>query len=151
METALLGSWCYFEEKDTHEKYIYRTPVEHSAILKEMYFRNAFIHPTVMFRKSVLKEVGFYPKSFEYAEDYAFFWRIIRLFPCAILDECLVTCEINKGGISYQNKGKQLIARWRVVNAFGSNLALKFIACARLILLFIIPRELTLQIKKWMT
>jgi glycosyltransferase involved in cell wall biosynthesis len=149
--TGLLGTWCYFEEKATGEKYIYRTPLDHAAILKEMHLRNVFIHPTVMFNNSVLKETGLYPTTFEHAEDYAFFWRIIQSYPSAILGECLVTCEINKEGISYQNKSKQLKARWRVVKTFGSNLALKFLACARLILLFLIPGMLTLQFKKWRT
>jgi GT2 family glycosyltransferase len=147
--TMLLGSWCYFQERDTLERYTYRTPLLHDEIKKEMYYRNVFIHPTVMFRTGIVTEIGLYPGNFPYAEDYAFFWRIIERYPSAIIGECLVTCEINKSGISYQNKSKQLMARWRVVNAFGANLALKFLACARLILLFIIPGQLSLRFKKW--
>lgn len=150
-QIGLIGSWCLFEDKVTKEKYSYKTPVQHKDILKAMHFRNVFIHPTVMFRKSLLQQIGYYPENFELAEDYAFFWEMIKIKQSFVFDKFLVTCEINKGGLSYKNKSKQLIARWRVVNAFGSNLALKITACIRLVLLFLLPKGLILQFKKWRT
>jgi hypothetical protein len=114
-----------------------------------MYFRNVFIHPTVMFRRLLLQQSGYYPAGFEYAEDYAFFWKLIKIKQSFVFDKFLVVCELNKGGLSYRNKGKQLIARWKVVRTFGSNLALKIAACVRLVLLFVLPKEITLQLKKW--
>ncbi|HKO79785.1 MAG TPA: glycosyltransferase [Chitinophagaceae bacterium] len=148
-QIGLLGSWCQFQDKKTLEKYSYRTPVQHADIIKTMYFRNVFIHPTVMFRRTLLKQSGYYPGGFELAEDYAFFWKLIKIKQSFILDKFLVVCDLNKGGLSYSNKGKQLIARWRVVKTFGSNLALKITACARLIVLFILPKGIALQLKKW--
>jgi GT2 family glycosyltransferase len=148
-DTGLTGTWCRFIDGKTSFSYSYKGPSHHEAIKKAMYFRNVFMHATVMFRSSVLKQVGYYPTNFEYAEDYAFFWKLIKAKHSFIFDKFLVICEINKGGLSYSNKGKQLIARWRVVKAFGSNLALKVIAFARLILLFVLPKEITLQLKNW--
>ncbi len=148
-ETGLVGSWCQFQDKETLEKYSYKTPVQHEDILRAMYFRNVFIHPTVMFRRFLLEQSGYYPDGFEYAEDYAFFWKLIKIKQSFVFDKFLVVCELNKGGLSYRNKGKQLIARWKVVRTFGSNLALKITACIRLVLLFVLPKEITLQLKKW--
>jgi glycosyltransferase involved in cell wall biosynthesis len=148
-EIGLTGSWCLFEDRKTLEKFSYKTPVLHEDILKAMHFRNVFIHPTVMFRKSLLNQIGYYPEGFELAEDYAFFWKMIKLQRSFVFDRFLVICEINKSGLSYKNKGKQLFARWRVVKTFGSNLALKITACIRLIFLFLLPKGLILQFKKW--
>lgn len=148
-ETGLIGSWCQFEDKGTLEKYSYKTPVQHKDILRAMYFRNVFIHPTVMFRRLLLKQSGYYPEGFDHAEDYAFFWKLIKLKQSFIIDKVLVICELNKGGLSYRNKGKQLVTRWKVVKTFGSNLVLKILARIKLVLLFILPKGVALQLKKW--
>ena len=148
-ETGLTGSWCQFEDKKTLDKYSYKTPSQHDDIVRAMHFRNVFIHPTVMFRTSLLKEAGYYPIEFEYAEDYAFFWKLIKKNHSFIVEKFLVICEINKEGLSYKNKGKQLIARGKVIKTFGSNIVLKVNAYLRLALLFILPKGISLQLKKW--
>jgi glycosyltransferase involved in cell wall biosynthesis len=147
--TGLVGSWCRIIDKEISLNYSYKGPLTHDAIKKAMHFRNVFMHATVMFRTSVLKEVGYYPTNFEYAEDYAFFWKLINAREACILNQFLVVCELNKGGISYRNKSKQLSARWKVLQAFGSNLVLKISAYMRLLLLFILPKRIALQFKKW--
>jgi glycosyltransferase involved in cell wall biosynthesis len=148
-ETGLVGSWCRIIDEETSFYYSYKAPLGHQAIKKAMYFRNVFMHATVMFRTSLLKQAGYYPTNFEYAEDYAFFWELINCSESAILDKFLVTCELNKRGLSYSNKSKQLIARWKVIRTFGSNLVLKISAYIRLIVLFILPKRIALQFKKW--
>jgi len=148
-EIGLAGSWCWFEDKKTQEKYPYKTPSQHKAIIRAMYFRNVFIHPTVIFRTALLKVVGYYPEGFENAEDYAFFWKMIKTKQSFVFDEFLVVCELNKSGISYKNKRKQLVARGKAVKTFGPNLVLRIIAYIRLAILLILPVGLVLQIKKW--
>src|SRR5690606_12194031 len=100
---ALLGTWCYF--KNYHNGFCYRyvTSTKNNNIQREMHFKNVFIHPTVMFRIEILRKNIFYPDQFKYAEDYAFFWLILKEFKGAVLDEFLVTCEINETGISAHN------------------------------------------------
>ena len=80
-----------------------------------MHFRNVFIHPTVMFRRHMLDSAGFYPEGYTYAEDYAFFWKLIKLKKGFVVNKFLVTCELNMEGISSKNRGKQLAARWEKV------------------------------------
>lgn len=149
LETGLVGSWCKIVDEESAFDYSYITPTEHDKIIKAMYSRNVFMHATVMFRTSLLKIVGYYPTNFEYAEDYAFFWKLINNSESFVFDEFLVICELNKSGLSYKNKGKQLLARGKVINAFGSNLVLKISAYIRLIVLFILPKRIALQFKKW--
>jgi glycosyltransferase involved in cell wall biosynthesis len=147
-KVGLLGSWCRFEHKDGSGGYVYTTPTEHEAIIRAMHFRNVFIHPTVMFRTELLTKTGFYPFDYEYAEDYALFWKMIKAEQSFILDKFLVICEINPKGISLKNKGKQLAARWKVVKTFAPNQLLRISAFIRLKFLLIIPKELALQLKK---
>ena len=148
-ETGLTGSWCRIVDTGTSFSYSYKAPVQHDAIKKAMYFRNVFMHATVMFRTSLLNKAGYYPTNFEYAEDYAFFWKMMNISQVFIFDQVFVICELNKGGLSYSNKGKQLVARKKVIKAFGSNIVLKFNAYLRLALLFILPKGVALQLKKW--
>ncbi len=145
---GLTGSWCRIVDKTSLFSYSYKSPVTHEAIKRSMYFRNAFMHATVMFRTSVLKEAGHYPTNFEYAEDYAFFWKLTEVSQSYIFDKFLVICELNKSGISYSNKGKQIMARAKVVKTFGSNLVLKIAAYIRLCLLLLLPRTVLLKLKK---
>ena len=117
-------------------------------IKKAMHFRNAFIHPTVIFETGLLKDVGYYPTNFLHAEDYAFFYQLIKITHVHILGEYLVTCEINDTGISLKNRQEQLISRGRIVMKYGTNPLLKFAGILRVYALRFLPKKLVLQLRK---
>ncbi|HMG68356.1 MAG TPA: glycosyltransferase [Chitinophagaceae bacterium] len=146
-DIGLLGSWCVFENKITGFRYNYITPTNHEQIKKAIYFRNVFIHPTVIFETKLLKKIGYYPYQFLHAEDYAFFWLWTQFSRTAILDEFLVTCEINSEGISLKNRRQQLKNRLKVIARFGTNPFLKIIAILRISALRLLPNRLVLQLK----
>ncbi|HMR91510.1 MAG TPA: glycosyltransferase [Chitinophagaceae bacterium] len=146
---GLLGSWCRFVDELNEEKgYLYKSPGNHQQIIKDMHFKNSFMHATVVFRSSVLACSGFYPENFEYAEDYALFWKMCNCSSSAILPEVLTICDINRKGISFSNKGKQLIARWKVVKEMGNNKIWKFLSLVKLTAQFFLPKNLTLLAKR---
>jgi glycosyltransferase involved in cell wall biosynthesis len=147
-DTSLLGSWCVFENKKTSFQYQYKTPIYHEEIKKAMHFRNVFIHPTVIFKATLLKKTGYYPGNFMYAEDYAFFWKLIKIGSSHILDDFLVTCEINSEGISLKNRQKQLAARAKVIATYGTNFFFKITGMLRIKVLHILPKQLVLRLKK---
>ncbi|HEV8284093.1 MAG TPA: glycosyltransferase [Chitinophagaceae bacterium] len=146
-DTGLLGSWCLFEDKQSLHRYQYKTPTDHEQIMKAMHFRNVFIHPTVIFKTEILKKTGYYPSDFNYAEDYAFFWKLIKISPSHILDDFLVTCETNNEGISSKNRKKQLLARAKCVAKNGTDPILKIVGMLRIKALSIIPKRLALLLK----
>ncbi len=146
-DIGLLGSWCIFEDKGSSFRYYYKTPIDHERIRKTMHFRNVFIHPTVIFRTSLLQKTGYYPSNFMYSEDYAFFWELIKTKPSHILGEFLVICEINKEGISFKNRQNQLAGRARVISKYGTNPLLRIIGMLRIKALSIIPKRLVLLVK----
>ena len=147
-DIGLIGTWCLFREKNSSNGFAYKTPTEHHAILRQMHFRNIFIHPTVMFQRHLLDSAGFYPEGYTYAEDYAFFWKLIKLKKGFVVNKFLVTCELNSEGISSKNRGKQLAARWKVVKNFSINPLYKIVAYIQLKILLILPKRLILQLKK---
>lgn len=143
----LLGSWCYFEDSITGNRYLYKSPELHISILKDMYYRNSFIHPCVMIRLSALQAFGFYPTVYEYAEDYALFWILCKNTEVCILQESLVNCLLNRRGISFKNKNKQLRARLKVVRNLAPNSIQKWLGIAKILCLFTIPKQVILNMK----
>ena len=147
-DVGLLGSWCIFKSADGKFEYKYKTPLSHTAICREMHFRNVFIHPAVMFRFSVIEICGMYPYTYPHGEDYAFFWKILKRFKGGVLDEFLTICEINPKGISLRNKSKQLNSRKRIVSTFASHVGLEMLGLLRLMLLRFFPGKLILKLKR---
>lgn len=119
-DIALLASWARFENKTTGKGYDYITRTEHKAILKEMHYKCSFIHPSVMFRKGILDQVGLYPDHYVHAEDYAFFWKILQSFAGAVIPERLVRISYSEKNISAKNYRTQLCSRKKIVNEFGN-------------------------------
>ncbi|MFT2009802.1 glycosyltransferase [Pontibacter sp. 13R65] len=146
-DTALLGSWCIFKTSNTDQQYKYITPTSHLKIKREMYFRNVFIHPTVIFRTSCLTKMGLYADEYKLVEDYALFWTFLNSSETAVIPDFLVTCEINPTGISISQRKNQILARKRIVREFGTNLALKSLGIFKLNLLLVIPYSFILKIK----
>lgn len=145
---SLLGSWCIFKDYETGSEYNYITPLVHKDILREMHFRNVFIHPTVVFRNEILKENIFYPTTYKYAEDYALCWQILKKYRGAIMDEFLVTCELKSTSISALGRKKQLRERKLIVERYASHKSLKILGLVRLLLLSLAPSSFILKLKK---
>ncbi|HSH64527.1 MAG TPA: glycosyltransferase, partial [Bacteroidia bacterium] len=120
-DIALLASWARFEDIRTGKGYDYITQTTHNSILKEMHYKCTFIHPSVMFRKEVLNTVGLYPTNYPHAEDYAFFWNILKKYKGAVVPEILVKITFSDVHVSAQNYKKQLQTRKKIVHDFGEN------------------------------
>jgi glycosyltransferase involved in cell wall biosynthesis len=146
-EVGLLGSWCRFQSADSKLQYSYQTPTQYAQIKKAMYLRNVFIHPTVMFRTKLIDITGPYPYDYSYAEDYAFFWKLLQQAEGVILNQYLVTCALNSAGISLANRKAQLHSRQKVVNDFGTSHILKTVGILKLKLMRYIPYKLILKLK----
>lgn len=147
-EVDLVGSWCTFHDPETDDEYVYKTPTRHQEIRKGMYFRNIFIHPTVMWRTSALEKTRAYPSIFPHAEDYGFFQSMLREGKGAIIPLPLVNCELNPLGISRQHRREQLRSRMKVVRHFGENKWLKSLGLVKLLLLQYVPYRWVLRLKK---
>ena len=57
---------------------------------RSLLYKNLIAHSTVMYRKSMMKKIGNYPKSFKYAQDYAFYLKIFKKYKIHIMNKNLV-------------------------------------------------------------
>lgn len=146
-QVAIVGSWCKFKNMTTGESYQYKTPVDHDSIIRKMHFKNVFIHPTVMWRTEITREIGMYPVTYPHAEDYGFFYKILCKYETAVISEYLMTCEITSNGISLKNRKDQLKSRIEVVKEYGHSKILTFLGTTKLLILSVIPSNVLLTLK----
>ena len=111
----LLGTWVNII--DTKGKHLYnlKHPQTYKEIKKKMYLNSMFVHPTVVFRSQLMQEIGYYPTRFEAAEDYAFFFNIIKEFQAENLPEILLDYEYSDSSISSSKRKLQVKSRLRVI------------------------------------
>lgn len=76
------------------EKKLIVKKVENSKIFRKsprtILYKNLFAHSTVMYRKELITKIGNYPKSFKYAQDYAFYLKVFKKFKVHIMKDSLV-------------------------------------------------------------
>ena len=146
---GLIGSFVSFFDKNGNHLYHVELPTDNRTIRKKMFLNAMFIHPTIMFRKEVLKKVVRYPTVFDAAEDYAFFFEVMKHYEVANIDKVLVKCELNPNGISVTKRKKQVLSRIQLILKnfyFGWH---PIYGLFRNILLFIIPYRIILMLKKF--
>ena len=124
-EIGLLGTWCRFTDSISGKNYLYKTKTAHNEIIREMHFKCSFIHPTVMFRREVLDTIGYYPENYPHAEDYAYFWKILKHYKGAILTQVYVGIVMNTKTVSAIYYKKQIISRIGIIKIFGNITLLK--------------------------
>jgi glycosyltransferase involved in cell wall biosynthesis len=90
-ECALLSTWCNVitEEKKFVRLERYRTKFYYYNLTFECWM----YHPTIMFRKAMIEQVGKY--SMPYSEDYDLFWKTSTQFRISNLMEPLVDYRLS--------------------------------------------------------
>ncbi|GGB77489.1 hypothetical protein GCM10007424_16940 [Flavobacterium suaedae] len=122
-------------------------PANDKDLKKKMYLNCLFIHPTVMFSKEVIDEIGFYPLKYPSAEDYGYFIAITRKYKVANLQQFLVQYEVNPNGISMQKRKQQVASRIKVI---WDNFYFGFYpiyGLLRSFVLYFMPNKLLLYVK----
>ncbi|PWA06871.1 glycosyltransferase [Flavobacterium psychrotolerans] len=90
-------------------------PINDKEIKNKMYFNSMLIHPTIMFSSEILATIGHYPINHKYAEDYAFFFAIIKKYKVANINQYLLQIEINENGISLSGRRQQVKSRINII------------------------------------
>ncbi len=143
----LLGSWCDFVDINGNYQFTVKPPKDYSVIKKKMFLNSMFIHPTVMFKASIIKSIGMYPLNYKRAEDYAYFFKIISKFRSENYPEVLVQIENNESGISIKNRKEQIRSRLLVIiDNFKFGLYPLY-GLIRNLILYLLPFKLTLLLK----
>jgi glycosyltransferase involved in cell wall biosynthesis len=70
---------------------------------KNLLYKNFFPTSTVIFKREIIEEIGFFDENQKYCEDVNYFIKISHLKECYLLNESLVVT--GGGGTHFQEKG----------------------------------------------
>lgn len=100
---ALLSTWARVISED--KKFIRLERYRSNFYYYNLTFECWIYHPTIMFKKSAVQQVGMY--SMPYSEDYDLFWRMSTRFPIANLAEPLVDYRITSSSLNAVRKKEE--------------------------------------------
>jgi len=113
-QIALLGGT--YNVMDENNQIIKNCPSfisEPIEIKAKLFFYNCFGHPTVMMRKSILKEYQ-YNTDFIPAEDYLLWWQLAQKHLLSNIPDVVLLYREHSEGISKQKKDKQREAEKKI-------------------------------------
>jgi acetyltransferase-like isoleucine patch superfamily enzyme len=94
-EVAVVGSQMYIiDSQGLVSEKLYEIPVCHNDIVHNLLINNSIAHPSVLFRRSAVKQVGNY-RELPNIEDYDLWLRVAAQFKLANLDKPLVSYRIH--------------------------------------------------------
>lgn len=148
LEIKLVGSNA--KAVDTKGTFLYNMnrPESTKMIRKKMYLNSMFIHPCVMFRTEMIHLVGKYPTHYKSAEDYAYFFKFVKNYETANINQYLVQIEINPEGISLTRRKEQVKNRIKIIweNFYFGYYPVY--GLLRSVILYIVPKNVLLYFKK---
>lgn len=149
MDYKLVGS--HVRAIDINGSFIYnlKVPITDFEIRKKIYITSSvFVHPAIMFRSDMLSITGFYPINYKAAEDFAFYFNVIKHFKVGNIDEILLEKEYNPNSISVKKRKMQA---WNRLRILWDNFHFGFypiFGLVRNFMLYIIPINILTLIKK---
>ncbi|APY11001.1 glycosyl transferase family 2 [Seonamhaeicola sp. S2-3] len=147
-DVYLLGSWANIKDSKGVKLHVLKHPVKYNDIKKKMYLNSMFVHPSVVFRTCLIDEIGFYPTNYKAAEDYAFFFKIIKKYKAENYPEALLDYIIEEDSISSQKRFLQVKSRIRIIMDNFKFGFYPIYGLARNVLLLFLSRNVTTYIKK---
>jgi glycosyltransferase involved in cell wall biosynthesis len=145
---ALVGSWAEFVDEAGKQLFVLRHPCDPAVIKKRMYLNNMFVHPSVMFRSSAVREIGFYPLGYAAIEDYAYFFEFTKRYLTSNVPLVLIKYEVSSKAISTTMRRQQVMSRIKLILRnfyFGWY---PIYGLARNLVLLFVPRSLATNVKK---
>lgn len=147
-EVMLLGGAASFVDQQGVEQFVLRHPCDHQAICHAMKFNSAFIHPSVMMRRSAVEMAGGYPLDARGAEDYSLFWTMALRMQVANLPDVLIRYELDPNGISLGKREQQLRARLKVQRQHSDRSPSALLGMVRTRALLKLPMPLLHKLKR---
>lgn len=146
-DVVLVGTRASYVDLAGVERFVLPLPADHDEILRYLRTNSAFMHPSVMFRTSVLDRTGMYPTDAPRAEDYALFWEMAKVGRVANIPEPLIEYELDPDSLSLGGRREQLKSRLAIQrrNSDGSFAAWKGIV--RTLGLLAMPYGAVLRLK----
>jgi len=110
-DIALVGGAIEIIDSESKVLATIRPPSHPEDLRRELQeFGNAIAHPTVMFRRRALDEVGGFRRAYQYAEDYDLWLRMVENFDLANLPEVLLGYRRHEAAISQRHIKQQALS-----------------------------------------
>jgi len=150
-EIALVGSWADYYTSNGDFLFTIKHPAKDKEIKKQMYFNSMFVHPSIIYKREVIENVGGYLEKYKKGgvEDYGFLFKVVKKYPIANYQEVLVNYTINENGLSSKQRFWQVFNRIRII---CDNFYFGFYPIFGLFrnsILLVAPRNIGLNIRKW--
>lgn len=112
-EVVLVGGWAEVRRYD--KTYFLKFPCEDRDIRSYLLQDTPFVHPTVVYRLSVIKKHKLrYIDHFPYAEDYEFYSRLLNIGQGRNLPHVVLIVTSNRDNISNSKRNQQMISALRI-------------------------------------
>lgn len=102
-DIGVCGTWMEFINADGNLIEKSKTPLSHNLIEWDLFFGCSMSHPTIMMRKKVIENYGYYNIEGEFAEDYDLWARLIFFTKFANLPIYLVKYRLHDNNVSAIN------------------------------------------------
>ncbi|AYC31462.1 glycosyltransferase [Pseudomonas cavernae] len=145
-----VGSWVDFIGISGKHLFTLQQPCDFDEIKKKMFLNATFTHPSVTFRSAVLDSIGTYPTDAPAAEDYAYFFKIIKKHKASNIQESLVSCLIDPNGISTIKRRSQIRSRISIIIKNFDYTPHAFYGLVRSAILLHTPRSLSILLNKYL-
>ena len=149
-KVGLVGTLCYeIDEKDAIVRK-WSLPSNPSDLKKALLRFNPLIHTSVMIRKEVFNEIGYYNEKLRYSQDYELWLRISRNYEIANLPEPLVMLRVDlEKALKKNEEARKYSFYVRVMHLRQSKApAHHYLYLLRPFLLTILPSRFTIWLKK---
>lgn len=105
-EIAVCGTWGIVKEDERNWEA--RMPVTHDDIFISLIGGNALIHTSVIIRRDLVLEVGFYDEKLMFAQDYGLWFKFIaKGYKLNNIPEFLIQYNYHSNSISKSKKNNQ--------------------------------------------
>lgn len=115
---VLIGTGAVVVDEKRKELFRYRVPVSDILIRKKMLFGSQFIHPSVVFQKSILEKTGIYNELIGDAEDWDLWLRMGIYGKLANLPTYSIERHYGKRGLSVKNRKNISKARLQLIKKY---------------------------------
>ena len=121
VDCVLVGTNAMLRDENGKKLASYTLPQTDYEIRERLLFKNCFLHPTIMFRKNIVDQLGGYDESeaVKHVEDYALWLAMGSKGTVANLAEVTTELTIHSKSLTFQNRIIQakrvraLIAQYR--------------------------------------
>ena len=145
----LVGTWARVIDHEGNKLFYLKHPTYHNNIKRKMYLNSMFVNPTVLFKTSILQTISEYPIEYkDAAQDYAFFFKVIKHFKCANIPEVMLDYIIDKNSISTKKRKLQVKNRIKIIAENFKFGVYPIYGLLRNIILYFFSRSSTTMIKK---